>query len=145
MLITGIPGTGKTTVGDYLEKNLGYLHIDVEERQLKNLPWDFRNLNPDQEKVVLTWGFWPKDPEIGIIKSLKDSGFKLVWFDGNRDVARREFNRRGSVPPQAFDLQVKRIDDSKVIQDIKPIVVDPFDHRGLFKSVDQILEEIENG
>ena len=30
ILITGIPGSGKTTIGNYLRDERGYLHVDVE-------------------------------------------------------------------------------------------------------------------
>ena len=30
LLITGVPGTGKTTVGDYLASEYGFVHLDFE-------------------------------------------------------------------------------------------------------------------
>lgn len=31
LLITGVPATGKTTIGDFLQDKLGFKHIDFED------------------------------------------------------------------------------------------------------------------
>jgi replicative DNA helicase len=36
LLITGIPGTGKTTYGDNFAKEFGFLHHDLEDNQTLN-------------------------------------------------------------------------------------------------------------
>jgi len=122
LLITGIPGTGKTTFGNYVRDRYSYEHVNVEELQKSGLPWNFDVLNNDG-KVIVTWGFWPQDyPEIETIKKLKERGFVLIWFDGDRSAALKAFNRRGDVPEHLFRAQIKRIDDSDVIRRIEPIV-----------------------
>ena len=85
ILITGIPGTGKTTLGDHLAQQHSYVHMDMEndgtrERFRRDRSAFLTNL---PEKVVITWGFHPQH-DVGDILFLKESGFQLVWFAGNR-------------------------------------------------------------
>src|SRR5215472_19276406 len=37
LLITGIPGTGKTTYGNTFAKEFGFLHRDLEDRRLSSI------------------------------------------------------------------------------------------------------------
>lgn len=56
--VTGYPGCGKTTVGDYLAKYAGYVHVDVDDDFM--FP-RFRDGKPDPNDKILTaylksWG-----------------------------------------------------------------------------------------
>jgi hypothetical protein len=92
---------------------------------------------------VVTWGFVPDHgPSVQSVLEFKKSDFKLVWFDGNRPAALREFQKRATVPEESFYLQMYRIEASKVIESNKPIIINPFDVHGYFKSTATLLEEM---
>jgi hypothetical protein len=127
---------------------LGFVHCDLEKQETLNglaaNPTQFiADIVSQSRDTVLTWGFVPDDPaSVSIVIQFENSGFKLVWFDGNRPAALREFIKRGTVPEVLFYLQMYRIETSKVIEIIKPVIVDPFDAQGQFKSTTQLLQEI---
>lgn len=147
-LITGIPGTGKTTLGENLAKDFGFVHYDLED------PNTFNSLFADPTQfigdalktaggIVATWGFVPDNqPSVALVLQLKTAGFKLIWFDGNRPAALRAFIKRGTVPEILFYLQMYRIEVSKIIDTIKPLIIDPFDAQNQFKSTDELLREL---
>jgi len=148
-LITGIPGTGKTELGKKLVKDCGFVHYDLEDLNNFNLLF----ANPTQfigdiiqasGGAVATWGFVPDhQASVSIVLQLKTAGFKLIWFDGNRPAALRAFLQRGTVPELLFYLQMYRIEASKIIDTIKPVVIDPFDAQGKFKATAILLAEMK--
>jgi hypothetical protein len=91
----------------------------------------------------VTWGFVPTHAQIEVVNQFGANGFRLVWFDGNRPAALREFIKRGTVPEELFYAQMWRIENSKVIRQIKPRIVDTFDENGKFKGQAAVLVEIE--
>jgi hypothetical protein len=124
ILIAGIPGTGKTTIGNYLEKKHGFIHFDIEK--INQIPMDqivgARRLGKD---IVITWGFIPGDHD-PIIQKLIELGARMIWFDGNRKAARKAFLKRGTVSEEFLDLQMDRITKSNLIEKFKPVVFDTF-------------------
>ena len=108
LLITGIPGTGKTTIGDYLQEKYGFTHLDMELinawQSLTSSILEAKRLNRD---LVITWGFMPEEDNEKILK-LKEIGVKMIWFDGNREAAREVFLARGTVSESAFNIQINR-------------------------------------
>lgn len=136
ILITGIPGTGKTWMGDYMAQHHNFTHSDIEATGMTNL-------DQIEGDIVLTWGFVPDDSgSINLITEFIGKGFKLIWFDGNRPAALREFIKRGTVPEELFYLQMFRIEQSKIIEKLSPKLVNTFDDQGMFKQPDVILKEI---
>jgi hypothetical protein len=96
-LITGISGTGKTELGNILVKDFGFVHLDLEDANTLNRlfanPTQFIGdiVSQDRDSVV-TWGFNPEhQPSVSSVLQFKTSGFKLLWFDGNRPAALRAF------------------------------------------------------
>src|SRR5690242_11082616 len=96
LLVTGIPGSGKTTIGDHLRDHHDYMHIDIEAL-IQSLPpgtsWatalvELEKRTSDRERVVLTWGFIPGQDEV-IVRELQRVGYALIWFDGDCESARR--------------------------------------------------------
>ena len=147
ILITGIPGTGKTTYGELFASRFGFVHHDLENpATLNRLCADpskyIDTISNEDERIVLTWGFLPQE-QIGIVKQFQAKGFKLVWFDGNRPAALRTFITRGTVAEELFYLQMWRIENSKIVEALKPIIIDPFDKSDRFKDPAVILKEIE--
>jgi hypothetical protein len=70
LLITGIPGTGKTTIGNYLQTHKGYDHLDVEAPTGPRLE-EF--LSKHGDKKVITGGFVPGASN-SVIINLQRSG-----------------------------------------------------------------------
>jgi len=147
ILIVGIPGTGKTEIGNILGQEKQYLHIDLEEQQnlnsLSQHPNRFiKQLINNHRDTVVTWGFLPDNTCIDIVLAFRNQGFKVIWFDGDRLAARKAFNLRATVSEQLFDLQLERIDHSDVISRISPIVYNTFDNEGKFKEHSKIIEDL---
>ena len=148
-LITGIPGTGKTWYGDKFATEFGFAHHDLEEQQTLNRfagsPQQFiADILALNKNTVVTWGFLPDQIQTTLVLQFSEAGFKLIWFDGNRPAALREFRKRGTVPEELFHIQMQRIERSQVIEKINPAVIDSFDARGQFKSPAKLLEEVRN-
>jgi hypothetical protein len=147
-LITGIPGTDKTELADTLARDFGFVHHDLEKQQtldrLAANPTQFiADTMSQKNDTVVSWGFNPEhQPSVSVVLQFRAAGFKLIWFDGNRPAALRAFIRRGTVPEMLFYLQMYRIEASKIIDTIKPVVIDPFDAQGNFKQTAVLLEEM---
>jgi hypothetical protein len=148
LLITGIPGTGKTCYGDKFASELGFLHYDVEDsataQRLMSDPGGFiEELTRPEQNVVVTWGFHPGDSgSLEILRRLRGAGFNLIWFDGNRPAALSAFRKRGTVAEEAFILQLQRIENTKIVERLKPTIINSFDENSQFKPAKQILQEI---
>jgi adenylate kinase family enzyme len=148
LLITGIPETGKTTYGDNFAKEFGFLHHDLEDNQTRNRfnesPVQFigEQLN-EKKNVVVTWGFGPDcERSVFLVQQLRDAGFKWIWFDGNRPAALREFQKRATVSERDLHVQMRRIEQSRIVERLKPTLINSFDDRGQFKPTKQLLAEI---
>ena len=157
IFIAGIPGTGKTSIGDYLRDTHSFIHVDMEgDNKLQELSVDpdrfLTELINSPQKVVITWGFAPNDWAIDKINKLKNNGFKLIWFDGNRKTALKKFIEREEKKGEkslkkaklAFSAQMNAIDSSNVIVKIEPIIVNTFTKDADFKPCNMIVEEIFN-
>ncbi len=147
LLIAGIPGMGKTTVGDYLRDTLGYLHINLElaeilQQFLQNPDHYITGLIAQGKHIVVTWGFIPDYNQTALVRLFRSRGFTIVWFDGDREAARRAFCKRGDVPENLFDLQLRRITESKVIEYLNPVVINTFDTTGKHRALGDIAAEI---
>lgn len=114
LLICGLPATGKTTFGEWLHNTHGFLHLDLEMRDCLTrnyLPrfWLERIWNLDKaglaqfvtylkvrdQSTVLTWAF--HTDLIPFVAQLKDHGFVLWWFEGDRLAIRDSYLARGRV------------------------------------------------
>lgn len=159
LLITGIPGTGKTCFAEKFAKEFGFLHHDLEDQQAQTL--NRFNANPTQfigellnekKNVVITWGFGPDcERSVVLVQQTISAGFKWIWFDGNRPAALREFQKRaeraaaqGPATAQEIDFyrQMYRIENSRIVERLKPTVINSFDDSGQFKPTGELLEEI---
>ena len=122
LLIAGMPATGKTHFGEWLEAERGYVHVDAEvhghlERVGVHGLWNGARETGDAtalasalrslaNPVVINWGFPP--PCLPFVCALKDAGFVLWWFDAQVALSRSEYIRAGR-PIHAFDTQVSAI------------------------------------
>jgi hypothetical protein len=108
LLISGAPSTGKTTFGNWLQETKSFIHVDIEKTQCIPTPGLLNGWSQAQG-VVLTWGFFPGDAELGIIALLKSRGVSVWWFTAESDIAREDFVRRGS-DVKLFDFQMPAIE-----------------------------------
>jgi hypothetical protein len=139
ILITGVPGTGKTTLGNFLQKTEGFAHVNLESVAKV----DIATLQYPKKDTVITWGFGPNMPEhIKIISQLVGYVYKLFWFDGNREAARREYLKRGTVGEDLLKLQMAKINAVDIKKEFDPIFYDTFDERGKFKPLWRIAKDI---
>ena len=158
ILLTGIPGMGKTKIGNYLKDKYGFYHIDLEDSHqnssIEFIQYSQTNLNPDQlvkeikdkgKNAVITWGFYPvvHDP---LVLRLQELGVTMYWLDGDRDLAKEAWRRRdNSSPDELFDLQISRIDNHDIQGIFSPINIDTFDsstkkHRDIEEIINEIFE-----
>src|ERR1700680_4110413 len=124
-LISGIPASGKSTFCRWLEKQKGFLHLDIEktgvlDRYGLETAWAtlfdastsaapfieaLENLN---RPVAIDWGFPPE--HLDAVRKLFDGGVMLWWFAADWAVARRKFQLRRYPQVQAFDIQIRKIE-----------------------------------
>jgi len=80
LLLTGIPGTGKSEMGRFLERKHGFVHVDVESFLKASPPKTHADIfhlaecqKATEKDVVITWGFMPGQDEAAI-RSLQQIG-----------------------------------------------------------------------
>jgi hypothetical protein len=111
ILITGVPGACKTTTGEFLALNRCFFHVDVEappQPRGEKLIQLLDELGQHHRNIVVTWGFVPRahDNDIAHIRAL---GYRLYWFDGDREASKRLYLKRGDAVPDEYDEQMQRI------------------------------------
>ncbi len=142
ILITGIPGTGKTTIGEYLVQHHGFTHFDMEVSRGEKFDQQFNTFNILEGNKVITWGFMPGTHD-DIVLQFKNMGYRMIWFDGDRPSARREFIKRGTVSVDALNKQISRINKLDLAI-FNPIQINTFNQNGKFRDKEEICEEIIN-
>src|SRR5436309_3282866 len=118
VFIAGIPGSAKTPFADWLRDDFGFMHVDFEllsddYRQFLwqhgcNLRWFFEEMSRFSPCVVASWGF-PIEV-LPNVQTLRGSDVRLIWFDGNREVACRDWMHKTGKPEAEFRMQVAAID-----------------------------------
>lgn len=146
ILLTGIPATGKTTVGNYLRDNHAFHHVDFEDgislKQFTANPELFLN-GLNQEKVVISWGFVPEAGQISMVNYILSKDFKLFWFEGDHTVVLKKYIERDKgTNLDAYYYQMFRIISSKVVDQISPKIINTFNDAGEYKELTQIIGEM---
>lgn len=122
IFLAGIPASGKSYFGRWLEAEHGYLHIDAEipnelERLSLRDSWNeacnthncshfAEVLRECGKPIVFNWGF-----PVGCLPlavALKRTGFSVWWFDADVSAARTAYIAGGK-SVQDFDIQVRDI------------------------------------
>jgi hypothetical protein len=146
-LVCGIPGAGKTRLGDYLQDRHSFFHVNMEDDAIHSRLWVggypqsasalLREIAATHQvrRLVVTWGFMPGRDERFVDELVRD-GARLVWLDGDREVALKWFNHRRTVCEKAFHIQMARIAAHDPVRRYQPPVIDPFDKKGQFRSLE---------
>jgi len=153
-LLCGIPGTGKTSIGNFLKDEMNYVHLDLEEELKFTNDWQVitqkvQDLNAEHN-LVITWGFVPDEASMNYVSDLIENfSARMVWFDGDREIAkkvwllREENNIKNNISNESnFDEQIKRINEAKVIEKYDPFIIDPFNTQGGFRDSEEIVQKI---
>lgn len=150
ILITGVPGMGKTTLGHYLQQHHGFHHFDREafatwprwQRRLwnKHLFWFVTLMHWWYGKIVITWGFSPRF-DLQVIQQLTALNASLIWLDGDRGLAYKNYLQRGGDNRAAFFVQVFQLDRLKNTG-LAAKHYNSFTEAGEFKSLTQQAREV---
>lgn len=117
LLLAGVPATGKSSFGNWLEEEKGYFHLDFDEEDIiqrrgfgreQDLLWHQHQVEPLlkaviawHQPIVLTWGFAPHF--LPLVKHLLTCGFVPVWFTAACETARQASIHRGGIDVKYFD------------------------------------------
>lgn len=151
LFISGIPATGKTTLGNYLQENFNFTHLDltdlekslIEPDEIRELQNKLDTYQEGEKNVVITWGFGPQiQSHKEIVKLILDRGAKMIWLDGNHAAARDSFLKRGGMPEDSFNQQMDQVNNTGILKEYNPIIINVFDSNEKFKGLKKISEEI---
>ncbi|MBI4100412.1 hypothetical protein HY439_01595 [Candidatus Microgenomates bacterium] len=156
ILLTGVPGTGKTRIGNHLKDTHDFYHIDLEDPGINSSPefiqFHQTSLNPDQlmqeinihgKDAVITWGFYPIAHDFLLLR-LQHLGAKMFWLDGDRNLAKEAWrNRTARIPDELFDKQIERINNHNIKGIFKPFNINTFDEvNKAHRDIEEIIKEI---
>jgi len=120
ILLSGIPGSGKTRFGNYLSKEHGFYFFETDSN------WDefkrecnlggvdnlvARWLNK-HEHVCLEWGFEPCC--LPYVLRFKNQGANMFWFTCDQHIALSNYLKTHPNDPKGvcWDIQFKKIEDA---------------------------------
>jgi energy-coupling factor transporter ATP-binding protein EcfA2 len=124
LLITGIPGSGKSTFLDHLQ-TLGWRVLRGDEYgswgERDSVAWDAAMRGDDTQLralaheddigLAIEWGFLGSN--LAIVEGLINGGHRVWFFDGDRAAAYESWRRaHPSTPEEVFRAQVRGLDES---------------------------------
>lgn len=120
IILCGLSGTGKTTIGDQLADR-GWTHFDCEKEHQRNPDWIPHPITymPDEENVVASWGFIPHFMET--VWDILEHGYEALWLKGNDKYRVRDLIGRGE--PENFLQNRTRLRQGLGYYAIKPEMV----------------------
>jgi hypothetical protein len=129
ILLIGTPGAGKRPVGDYLEDEHGFVHLDLGKRAVRervlgshNLRDELARLAEGRRGVILTWSAGSCD-QLRELRRLRAAAVELVWSDSDRGAAlRAHYVDAGRVPRFRY--------------------LDTFEADGRFRPVEAVVSEL---
>lgn len=120
ILLSGVPATGKSYFGKWLQEKRGYLHIDAELRgelasHCLEQQWnagfpsgDFTGFTSALGRpAVVNWGF--PVARIDAVKGLVRAGFVPIWLNASDAAARVAYARRGTGDLSDLETQLQGI------------------------------------
>lgn len=140
LIISGIPGAGKSTFARWLSSHHGLVHLDADKLGSDVVTTMLADGRPDSSarlldelhgrghQVVLDWGF--PSPLIWKLRQLRALGAEAWWFDGDRNAAHESFIARGSGSVSGLARQLELIEArwdeiSEVFSDRMLRVIEP--------------------
>lgn len=125
LLLSGIPGSGKSSYGRWLGHTKRFLHVDFDQGDLQKhfLLDSFREIESSgaerfiaqllglDSPVCLDWGFPPHC--LWIVHRLAETGVNLWWFEAEKGLAKKHFLSRPKACEAAFDEQTANIEASR--------------------------------
>jgi hypothetical protein len=118
LFISGIPSSGKTTFADWLRDECGFMHINFEllsndfqqflGQHQWNLNWFFAEMSRLSDYVVASWGF--PIQALPNVQALRNSDVRLIWFDGDREAACKNWVDKTGRNNAQFRAQMAAID-----------------------------------
>jgi hypothetical protein len=128
LLLIGTPGTGKRPVADYLAGELGFAHLDFDDKSTREglLSLSRSELRARLRRkgngVVITWRA-ASAAQLAGVRHLQSAGVQPVWFDSDRGSACAAYLATASRRPRfAF--------------------VDPFEADGAFRPLDAVVADL---
>jgi len=148
LFIAGIPGTGKTTIGDFLAEKYKYIHINMEKdhrasKIMENYDKFITDFFSGTSNIVITWGFSPDQETTDIINQLRKYGFGIFWFDGNHISARKATMNRIDFDEEVLSRQMHLLDVWDAPKEIMAKTINVFNKDGNFRNLKDIVREIE--
>ena len=111
ILLTGIPGSGKTYVGEHLRDKHGFFFYCTDLNGLavtNDLVTQWLSLHG--KKVCLEWGFHPCD--LNLVLKLREQGATVFWLKCAEDIAFRNYcEKHAENDPKGYYMikQLERI------------------------------------
>ena len=162
LLLTGVPGAGKTHLREYLVAGHGYFGMSLNEedppapadavrvglynrlhrrRQPDRLADDLMAIDGD---VVIEWGFPINERCFRFARTLRERGLRVVWLECDDAAARERFLGRGKVDVAEFDAQLARIRAgyATITDVVAPIVIRVLRPDGASRASAELLAEI---
>jgi hypothetical protein len=123
----------------------GFQHVDIDDQESDQTRAFSKNSSSFTQTatgdLVVTWGFRPAHDYNSVIQ-LRNLGFFLVWFDGDRLTALQHFNRRGTVEETMFHRQIRNITITGVVDALSAPQINPFETDGEFRTRESIADEL---
>jgi shikimate kinase len=157
ILLTGIPASGKSAFGKYLQDKYGYTYILLEanewaDKELQSL-WNnvFKAkreynsvekfvcyLHDNYENVALDWRFSVE--QMRIAELLKRQWCEVVWLSCSTNFARKRFIKKNKNSATYFDTQIKNIEENKdkILKNLNPKIIDALKDDKTEKSPEEI-------
>jgi hypothetical protein len=93
--------------------------------------------------IVITWGFSPDKKTIDAVNILHKYGFKIFWFSGNRNSARRATMQRKTFNEIVLKKQIQALNKWGVPKKINAKIINVFDKKGNFREIIKIAKDID--
>lgn len=119
ILLSGLPGAGKTHLGTCLSRNHGYYHLDMEDwpADFAKEIWDQGNiaafvqqLDAVANNVVLSWGYPPSC--LSTVREMRSLGVTTFWIDAPLIFCRRHWRPKEGQSGADFIRQIAQIEAS---------------------------------